>query len=146
MSIGPHDEGWAGIDRSNRVPEPSGLDRNFIDPHPQHSPDALLKAGFEQALVLVDAAEASGIVALGWFERAATECALAGIPIEAVHAVVSDGVTAALQRCEDSVVTVTVAEADCEREQSAEPEPDTLSGFLGLLNSAVSRAYAVATP
>lgn len=56
MTMRPHDEAWAT------------------------GPDAMLKAGFELALVLVDAAEASGSMAMSWFEHAAARCAAAESP------------------------------------------------------------------
>ncbi|MEV6276608.1 hypothetical protein [Nocardia sp. NPDC051832] len=46
--------------------------------------------------MVVEAAEASGLLAFDWFEHAAIRCAQNGIPIEAVHAAVAESVTSAL--------------------------------------------------
>jgi hypothetical protein len=99
------------------------------------SPDALLKAGFQLALVLVDAAESSGAMTLTWFERAVTRCAQAGIPIEAVHAAVDESVKTALVQAGQAAET-----AGCNWETGR--DAGMLSGFFELLSSAVSRAYA----
>ncbi|MFD0364803.1 hypothetical protein ACFQZZ_25475 [Nocardia sp. GCM10030253] len=98
-------------------------------------PDALLKAGFELALVLVDAAESSGTMTLSWFERAVSRCVQAGIPVEAVHAAVNESVKNALAQADPAGET-----AGCNSETGR--DPGMLDGFVELLTSAVSRAYS----
>ncbi|MEV6426428.1 hypothetical protein [Nocardia sp. NPDC051463] len=111
MTMRPHDKAWAT------------------------GPDALLKSGFELALVLVDAAEASGSMVLSWFEHAAARCAAAGVPIEAVHAAVRDSVKTAL--AEGGPVGEPVT---CTWESGI--EPGAVGGVVDMLTSAVTRAYA----
>ncbi|WP_406230601.1 hypothetical protein [Nocardia sp. NBC_01009] len=110
MTMRPHDEAWAT------------------------GPDAMLKAGFELALVLVDAAEASGSMAMSWFEHAAARCAAAGIPIEAVHDAVRDSVKTALAQAGPVEEPVT-----CTWESGVDPGA---GGVVDMLTSAVTRAYA----
>ncbi|MEU5757776.1 hypothetical protein [Nocardia sp. NPDC047648] len=124
MNIGPHekDRDIAEVSaRSDRGTRRGG-------------PDALIRMGLELALVLVDAAEAAGNLALGRFEHAATRCAQAGIPIEAVHAVLRDGVDAGLAG--------PVAGSPGRRTPRDQVEPGVLSDFLEALNSVVARSYA----
>lgn len=103
---------------------------------PRHTvADRVLKAGIERALVVFDAAEASGALTFDWFEHAATRCAQDGIPIETVHAVVTDSVTAALGRL-DSATDVIDGGREVGLEQVA---PSTV---LDELIAVVSRAYA----
>lgn len=103
---------------------------------PRHTvADRVLKAGIERALVVFDAAEASGALTFDWFEHAATRCAQDGIPIETVHAVVTDSVTAALGRLSSATDVV-----DGGREVGLEQiAPSTV---LDELIAVVSRAYA----
>ncbi|WP_454196515.1 hypothetical protein [Nocardia sp. Marseille-Q1738] len=124
MIIGPHEE-----DRHAEVP--AHVDRG----QPRHAgPDALIKMGLELALVLVDAAEAAGSLALGRFEHATSRCAQAGIPIEAVHAVLRDGVDAGLG--------LPATESPERRGRRDRVEPGVISEFLEALNSVVARSYA----
>ncbi|MEU2037271.1 hypothetical protein [Nocardia niwae] len=123
MNIGPHEEDRDGVEvsaRSDRGAHRSG-------------PDALIRMGLELALVLVDAAEAAGSLALGRFEHAANRCARAGIPIEAVHAVLRDTV--------DAGFAAPVSDSP-ERTPRDRVEPGVLSEFLEALNSVVARSYA----
>ncbi|MET9289149.1 hypothetical protein ACWEPH_30220 [Nocardia beijingensis] len=124
MNIGPHEENRDIAEVSARFDR--GAHRG--------GPDALLRMGLELALVLVDAAEAAGNLALGRFEHAATRCAQAGIPIEAVHAVLRDSVDAGL--------AVPATDAPGRRPARERVEPGVLSEFLETLNSVVARSYA----
>ncbi|MGW4326924.1 hypothetical protein [Nocardia sp. CY41] len=124
MSIGPHEEDRDGVEVSARFDR--GAHRG--------GPDALIRMGLELALVLVDAAEAAGSLALGRFEHAANRCAQAGIPIEAVHAVLRDSV--------DAGFAVPVTDSPGERAPRDRVEPGVLSEFLEALNSVVARSYA----
>lgn len=124
MNIGPHEEDRDSTEVSAR------FDRGAH----RRGPDALLRMGLELALVLVDAAEAAGSLALGRFEHATTRCAQAGIPIEAVHAVLRDGVDAGL--------AVPATDAPGRRTARERVEPGVLTEFLEALNSVVARSYA----
>ncbi|WP_040779458.1 hypothetical protein [Nocardia pneumoniae] len=125
MTIGPHEE-----DR-HTAEAPARFDPG----QPRRAgADALIKMGLELALVLVDAAEAAGSLALGRFEHAASRCAQAGIPIEAVHAVLRDGVDAGL--------ALPATESPERRTRRDRVEPGAISEFLEALNSVVARSYA----
>ncbi|MBF6225926.1 hypothetical protein [Nocardia abscessus] len=124
MTIGPHEDDRSIAEMSARFDR--GTDRK--------GPDALIRMGLELALVLVDAAEAAGSLALGRFEHAAARCAQAGIPIEAVHAVLRDSVDAGL--------SAPATDSPERRAPRDRVEPGVLSEFLEALNSAVARSYA----
>ncbi|MDE1669469.1 hypothetical protein [Nocardia gipuzkoensis] len=124
MNIGPHEDDRSIAEMSARFDR--GTDRK--------GPDALIRMGLELALVLVDAAEAAGSLALGRFERAAARCAQAGIPIEAVHAVLRDSVDAGL--------AAPGTDSPERRAPRDRVEPGVLSEFLETLNSVVARSYA----
>ncbi|MGK8522750.1 hypothetical protein ACRS6B_14830 [Nocardia asteroides] len=123
MNIGPHEQGRDIAEVSTR-----------FDRGTHRGPDALIRMGLELALVLVDAAEAAGSLALGRFEHAATRCAQAGVPIEAVHAVLRDSLDAGL--------AAPSTDSPERRAPSTQVEPGVLSAFLEALNSVVARSYA----
>ncbi len=124
MNIGPHEKDRDIAEVSARFDR--GTHRG--------GPDALIRMGLELALVLVDAAEAAGSLALGRFEHAASRCAQAGVPIEAVHAVLRDSV--------DARLAVPATDSSERRTPRDRVEPGVLSDFLEALNSVVARSYA----
>ncbi|MBB5917530.1 hypothetical protein BJY24_006442 [Nocardia transvalensis] len=64
------------------------------DADPVH--DATVRAGFESALSVVQAAEAAGVSTLDWFEHATEHCRHNGVSRDAVHIAVENGIVEGL--------------------------------------------------
>ncbi|GAB2724033.1 hypothetical protein [Nocardia thraciensis] len=98
-------------------------------------PTAVMRLGFELAIVLLDATEAAATQALHRLEDAAADWARDGVPIDAVQHAIHCGVKVSLDRIAPSGAYA-----------GADPLADRafLVDILDVLTSTVSRAYVAA--
>ncbi|WP_159080513.1 hypothetical protein [Nocardia suismassiliense] len=83
---------------------------------------------------MVAAADASGVLAFDWLEHAATRCAQDGVPIEVVHAAVTESVMSALDRHGSASNAI-------DDGWNVRCEPAAPASLLDDLIAVVSRAY-----